>query len=131
MGGYHGEEIWSYDANHRVTEHKSWSSSNGRCRDSTIVTGFFYDAFGVLIREAATMSAGCSEPRVLTTTYTRPAPPTVIGETRDQAGVFVRRTRTVTDDLGMVTESDLDNDGNGFKRVFRRDYSCWKSSSGT
>jgi hypothetical protein len=99
--GYSSQEVWTYDANHRATEHDAWSSINGRCGSSVTFTSFSYDPSG-----------------------------SVIGETRDQAGAFVRRTRTVTDDRGMVTESDRDLDGNGFTPVFKRDYSCWVSPSG-
>jgi hypothetical protein len=128
--GDSGQEVWIYDASHRVTEHNAWSLDNRHCGSTTRFTGFFYDASGSLAREVTTTSPGCSERKVLTTTYTRLNSATVIGETRDQAGAFVRRTRTVTDDRGMVTESDRDIDGNGFKPVFKRDYSCWVSPSG-
>jgi hypothetical protein len=128
--GDSGQEVWIYDASHRVTEHDAWSSINGRCGSSVTFTSCSYDASGSLVRDVATRKVDCSADKVLTTTYTRPDPATVIGETRDQAGAFVRRTRTVTDDRGMVTESDRDLDGNGFKSVFKRDYSCWVSPSG-
>ncbi|GAC1536015.1 MAG: hypothetical protein NVS2B9_01580 [Myxococcales bacterium] len=124
----HTLDAWTYDASHRVTEHDQRSSLRSDCSDSATVTRFWYDDSGTLEREVATTNAYCqSRKAVLTTTYSRPAPATVVGETRDEAGVLVQRTRNVTGSLGMVIESDRDIDGKGFKPVFRRDYSCWAS----